>query len=415
MNRWAAVVGRRFLQFVERLFCWENRLGLRCAIRTGRCACGGLGWVVVCTVCGFGVPVAMGGPFANQVTAYDPAPGQFVNNSAFNDPTKALGPPSGGGTLSPDNSSVVSLGGFGGSITLGFDHTVGDDAGNPFGLDLIVFGNATWVADDPNRRWAECAQIEVSRDANTNGLADDAWFLIPGTHISDPIGQLEQQTWDDLFGDATFPPANPAWWPTGMVSPFVTAAYRLGGPIFDTSVLENPNGLAAEVEGVWGYADHTPTLLLGDMDVDNVVDDPNKAAEAFYVVPDNPFAVGITLGSGGGDGIDIAWAIDPVTGAAAGLNGIDFVRVTTAVNFVAGALGEISTEIDAVADVSEGFLGDADGNGVIEAVDAEILIDCLLGPQVLAPSSPCRVMDFDQDGDVDLRDGAALMEAFDAD
>ncbi|MCP4248931.1 MAG: hypothetical protein GY778_17960, partial [bacterium] len=40
-------------------------------------------------------------PFASQVIAYDPAPGQFVNVPEFDDPARALGPPQGGGTASP--------------------------------------------------------------------------------------------------------------------------------------------------------------------------------------------------------------------------------------------------------------------------------------------------------------------------
>jgi len=359
--------------------------------------------------------VATADPFATTVVAYDPAPGQFVNNSAFNDPAMALAAPNGAGTGAPNNSSMVSLGGFGGSITLGFDHTIIDHAANPFGLDFIVFGNAFWAAGDANRRWAECAYIEVSRDVNGNSLADDKWYLIPGSHISDPIGQTQSQTWDDNFGDATHPPANPAWWPFGFASPFDTTAVRLPPGVFDVAVLENPNGLGAEIEGVWGYADHSPTLLLGDLDADNVVDDAGATPDEFYVVPDNPFTVGVTRGSGGGDGFDIAWAVDAATGAPANLTGIDFVRITNGVNFIAGALGEISTEIDAVSDVAAGMLGDANGDGDIDGDDAVVLVDCMFGPQVTAPSSPCRVVDFDQDGDVDMRDAASLMEQFDAD
>ena len=37
-------------------------------------------------------------PFATQVIAYDPAPGQFVQNPQFNDPTRAVGPPIDSGT-----------------------------------------------------------------------------------------------------------------------------------------------------------------------------------------------------------------------------------------------------------------------------------------------------------------------------
>ena len=52
-----------------------------------------------------------------------------------------------------------------------------------------------------------------------------------------------------------------------------------------------------------------------------------------------------------------------MTGETAQLDGFDFIRITNGVNYLAGILGEISTEIDAVSDVAEGSFGDADGDG----------------------------------------------------
>ena len=40
--------------------------------------------------------------------------------------------------FSPDNTKLVSLGGFGGSITIGFDHPVYNNPHNPFGVDLTA-------------------------------------------------------------------------------------------------------------------------------------------------------------------------------------------------------------------------------------------------------------------------------------
>ena len=131
---------------------------------------------------------ACAGDFADRVVDYSPAPGQFINNPQFNDPSRALGPPVGGGTDAADNTKLVSLGGFGGSITLAFDPPVLDDPRNPMGLDAIVFGNASWVGGDPRTRFAEAGVIEISRDANGNGLADDAWFVIPGSSIPSAPG-----------------------------------------------------------------------------------------------------------------------------------------------------------------------------------------------------------------------------------
>lgn len=88
-------------------------------------------------------------PWADQVISYspgtDPAPG-FINGPA------ALGEPTrdsiafGGFTISPfggaaDVSEVVSLGASG-ELIVKFDEPVTDDPNNPFGIDLLVFGNS---------------------------------------------------------------------------------------------------------------------------------------------------------------------------------------------------------------------------------------------------------------------------------
>lgn len=255
-------------------------------------------------------------PFAVRVLEYTPADGQFVNDPQFNDPVRALGAPIGGGTLFAGNSKVVTLGGFGGSITLGFARHVQDDPRNPFGIDCIIFGNAFWPGGDPLRRFAEAAVIEIAADVNNNGLADDPWYLIPGSHIHDAGSQQR----DGRYILPEIPFAAP--------------------PLINS----DPNE-----EEVFGYADATPVLRLGDLDGDNLIDDATITPERFYTVPDDPYEVGITPGSGGGDGFDIAWAIDPATGEPAHLRGFDFIRITTAVDADSGELGEVSAEIGGVA------------------------------------------------------------------
>ena len=353
-------------------------------------------------------------PFATRVVEYSPAPGQFVNVAEFNDPSNALGPPSGAGTFEADNSSVVSLGGFGGSITLAFDHTVEDHRANPLGLDAIVFGNAYFVANHVNRHWAECGHIEISLDVNRNGLADDPWYLVPGSHILDAT-QFTSQTWDADTSDAAYPPSNPAWIPpefTGSKETWSSWAYRLPSAPFDAPVLTNPLGLNSESEGVFGYADFAPTLMLGDWDADNTIEDPTAAADQFYTVPDNPFTVGIDPGTGGGDAFDITWAVDPETWQPADLPGFDFIRITNAVNHIAGALGESSTEIDAVADARPGLLGDADADRDVDSFDYDVFEHCVRLSRSGSLLTECRVMDFDDDGAVALIDFAGFQHAF---
>jgi len=346
---------------------------------------------------------AWAGDFADSVVEYRPAPGQFINSALFNDPARALGAPVGSGTATPSNAKVVSLGGFGGSITVGFSARVMDDPCNPFGMDAVVFSNALWQSGDPNRRWAEAAVIEVCRDSNGNGVPDDGWFVIRGSHLGAvPGDRQEAQAWDNNAGTPT-PPGNVGWYPSAAFYPgfpamYATETYRLPG-LFETSVLVNPKGAMATHEGAWGYAELSPTLLLGDLNGDNIVDEAGADPAEFYTAPDNPLAVGVTPGSGGGDAFDIAWAVEPVSGAPAGLDGFDFVRLSTGVNFIAGVLGELSAEIGGVADVRaresffdrtgdgdadvedlyawEGARDDVNGDGVVGEGDRGMMVRCV--------------------------------------
>ena len=310
--------------------------------------------------------------FASEVVEYRPAPGQFVNGpgplgEVFNDPAAALGAPIGGGTSAPDNSKLLSLGGFGGSVTLRFASTVADDPCNPFGLDAIVFGNAFWNSGNPASVRAEPGVIEISRDTNANGLADDAWFLIPGSLIPNnppatvPDDAFVIASWDDDPNSAA-PPADASWYPDPAVYAFVPPGFP---STYETWGWLVPTGAV----GV-GAADTTPVLLLGDLDADDVVEDPGASPEAFYTRPDNPWATGITPGSAGGDAFDIAWAVDPATGAPANLDGFDFIRVSTGEDAVQFPLGERSTEVGAVADVRpDPAHFDLDGSGGVDVED----------------------------------------------
>jgi hypothetical protein len=312
---------------------------------------------------------AIASPFATRVIAYDPAPGQFVRSAPFNDPARALGPPgSNGSALVADNTKVVSLGGLGGTITLGFDRPVWRNRFNPHGADLIVYGNAFFAGGDPLRRFGECGVIEISRDDNVNGVADDAWYLIPGSELATPISR-ETIAYDP----ATL---NPAWVPAGRVGGGVwtMTVFRIVSPAINAPLLINPR--TDGVEAVFGYADLQPTLALGDLDADGAPDDPLNLPPpgAFYTVPDDPLTVGISPGSGGGSAVRIAWAVDPATGAPANLDRIDFVRITTAAAAPPGVLGEISTEVSAVADVRPSYTPDWNQSGAVTIDDIFIYL-----------------------------------------
>jgi len=298
-------------------------------------------------------------PWADYVVEFNQTIGQHVGNPQFSDPQKSLGPPSGAGTSMQNNSSVVSLG-QGGHIVLGFDQPVLDDSLNPEGYDFIVFGNAFWLSGDPHlNKFIEPAYVEIARDIDQN--------------------QQYQPEIDGPFY-LLLPPSTA---PTDLRPTQIGGGYSSIGDTGDT------------ITSLGGYADISPTLILGDLDGDNedtIAMDPVD----FYTVPDrhsDPFDTStwvIDPGSGGGDAFDIKWAVEvshyqdtaafiaasvwgsdtdqyysPILGTPipildqygqpvpANIDRFTFIRIVDAVpDDFQGLWGDIDSEIDAVADVA---------------------------------------------------------------
>lgn len=77
---------------------------------------------------------------------------------------------------------MITLGGYGGYVTVGFDHTLRNakDA-----KDFLVLGNAFENSSEPGI-------IQVAYDVNQNGQPDEEeWFEIAGSAHHDP----KQETW----------------------------------------------------------------------------------------------------------------------------------------------------------------------------------------------------------------------------
>ncbi|HOC73808.1 MAG TPA: prepilin-type N-terminal cleavage/methylation domain-containing protein, partial [Candidatus Hydrogenedentes bacterium] len=240
-------------------------------------------------------------------------------------PEKTVGAPVGGGTLTPNNSSLHSIGRPGDApgsyLLLKFTTPVTDDPLNPFGMDCIVYGNASWVGGNPLRKWAEPGLVEISEDVNGNGLPDDPWYVIPGSRG---------------YGASVLP--------AGIPNP---------SPALAGNVL-NPNTDGTERD--WGYTDLSPTQVKY---LDN------------YVRPDDPHGVGLSPRSGGGDAFDIAWAVpSDGTGNPAGLDRFHFLRVSAFISATDGTLGRITPEIDAAADVAPDV--DTDGDGILDEYETRV-------------------------------------------
>lgn len=147
--------------------------------------------------------------FASEIVSYS---GPF-GPSPYNDPNSVLGKPTtfikdGSKTYAcslvypawntaPDGRKLIVTLDVGSEIVIGFDHKVVDDAGNPYGIDFIVFGNSSFKSsgvvgpntdmdefylENPTSISAEWIMVSVAQDPNgpwytfTNGSYADANF-----------------------------------------------------------------------------------------------------------------------------------------------------------------------------------------------------------------------------------------------
>lgn len=287
-------------------------------------------------------------PYMTRVLEFMPAPGQFVHElpeyeAGFTAEDMRLAAES---YLLDNAKGMVSLGGFGGYITVGFDHTIANVPGE---YDFTVLGNAFYspVGEDKKMGGScEPGVIMVSQDANGNGLADDAWYEIAGSEYTNPATQKEYEVtyhrpapakqpvtdpaqpqitdleyirWTDNGGNEGYLAKNKAhsqnYYPEWIVEDkFTFKGTRLQNNSVDMSGNGNYFVLFAYE---YGYADNHPN--------------------------DKELAK-----------IKIDWAVD-AQGTPANLSGIDFIRIHTGVHQQNGWLGECSTEVLGAIDLHPGI------------------------------------------------------------
>ena len=258
-----------------------------------------------------------------RVFEYLPAPGQFINKlpEATADDTSETMRQKAETALT--NGSMICLGGFGGYVVFGFDHTVVNREGN----DFTVLGNALST-------WAEPGVIAVSYDADGNGLPDDEWYEIAGSEhhkpttiknyeityhkpASEPADPNEPNyiRWTDNKGESGYLSKNGSH--TQTYYPLWKGdSYTLRGTFMEANIYEQSgNGTnLANSPYERGYADNWP----------------NNDARAQ---------------------IDIDLATDK-NGNPVKLKGIDFVKVQTGNRAEGGRVGEVSTEVSGFVDLN---------------------------------------------------------------
>lgn len=275
----------------------------------------------------FRAPDESSSRFSNIVYDYTPAPGQFINEKS------AGGSASGIFTMEDaciwaqnrlNNRQLVSLGGFGGYIVVGFDHSI-CSSGRDY--DFAVAGNA-FLSDRGASN--EPGIVFVMQDSNGNGIPDDTWYELRGSEYDSPTTIKNYSVtyrrpaapgmdveWTDSFGNKgcidylkSFHQQDfyyPAW--------ISEDSYTLTGPCLEARNVRDPEtGLWSAGEYAWGYADN--------MGADN--------APAGGLPQCNRFRISDAVSSDGKN-VDLKY--------------IDFIKVQTGVNAKSGFLGELSTEV----------------------------------------------------------------------
>jgi len=227
---------------------------------------------------------------------------------------------------------LISLGAYGGYITVGFDHTVPNVPGE---YDLKIYGNAYYdmfgTLTGALGGSAEPGIVLVSKDTNGNGLADDEWYELAGSEYNSPAttknytityyrpsSPKEDVKWTDNKGNEGYVYRNDyhttnSYYPAWIKEDQITFH---GSRLKDNTVNEPHENMPEHWVGycyAWGYADNHP----------------NGEEQCKF---------------------KIDWAVDK-NGNPVVLDGIDFVRIYTAVNQNSGWMGEISTELQAVEDL----------------------------------------------------------------
>ncbi|MBQ8545104.1 MAG: hypothetical protein IJ434_08130 [Alistipes sp.] len=266
----------------------------------------------------------------NRVFEYTPAPGQFINEDKSGFAGEKTASEAAAYALKRMSAEkYVSLGGFGGYIVVGFDHSIN----NYGGYDFAIKGNSFDGSSEPGVVW-------VMQDENGNGKPDDTWYELKGCETG-AEGYIKNYSvtyfrpeeadapvkWEDSLGEKgeiSRVPSHkqdyyyPAWIKEDS---YTLSGTRLKARNYDKS----GNGtMWVNPPYEWGYADNAS-------DIDRLIEDDNTAAAA---VP-NHFRIS--------DAIDSK-------GKAVKLEWIDFVKVQTALNTQSGWLGENSTEVFSIYD-----------------------------------------------------------------
>ena len=254
------------------------------------------------------IPISHHSSYLYKVYEYLPAMGQFVNvlpKYEDGDDAQAMCRKC-EAAIANNAGGMVSLGGWGGYITFGFDHPVR----NLPGRDIQILGNAFYMTGSTEYGSSEPGIVLVSQDENNNGIPDDTWYELKGSLYDDPTTVHQYERTYTRAGDT-------------LQNPFHTQPYY-------------PRWITADQYTLFGAKLAPQTVTVGSQNVQRILE---------YGYVDNKPNTDIE-----GSSFDLSWAVD-ANGNAVQLDSVHFIRVYNAADEVFDLTGEISTEITGAIDL----------------------------------------------------------------
>lgn len=292
--------------------------------------------------------------YITKVLDYLPAVGQFVNtlpkyeegNTQEDMNQKVLD------AIGNNKRGMITLGGFGGYVVVGFDHTIVNRSGL---RDFRVLGNSFFAAANPDVNAPEGGSCEpgvimVAYDQNKNGVPDEnEWYEIAGSAyndaLSEPWYEKAVKAGNDVntYHNYEITYYRPESEPNPPYDDYIRWTDNLGNSGYKVKNIYHSQSYYPQ------WVDSDNITFKGTCLPQNAVDESGQGT--YYVL--YKFQYGYAdndLNTTDGSAIDIDWAVND-KGQKVHLPGVDFVKVYTGVNQENGWLGECSTEILGVEDL----------------------------------------------------------------
>ncbi len=376
-------------------------------------------------------------PWLTRVYQYRPAPGQFINTMPVcrvGEPVDSvlarcqasicgridtISQPYHGEIITRIDTvwaeGMVSLGGYGGYVIVGFDHPVV----NMHTWDFEIWGNAFYSEQTSTGGSCEPGIVMVGVDTDGDGVPSDGdkWYELAGSDYAHPATQHDYaityyrpdegkprtpSMTDPSLVDTTY-----IRWSSNDVNPDSTSGYM------------SRNSFHAQPYWPLWLQDEETLSFSGAKLRCNAVNMGGTGNTAYFVLnyfgwgyvdnlPNNP-AREPQEGTVYNPGFKIDWAVDE-QGRPANLTHIDFVKVYNAMNQYCGWLGETSTEVAGGIDYHPDAVlptvlpGDINGDNEIGISDVNALIDQIFSGALSA------VADVNHDGEINISDVNALID-----